>query len=97
MSDWWSPDLVVGDVVDDVVIDDDRDRTGTAARCTFVVRFANDAACRSCREDTCVEEDDTPWQHTAVAAAAVEVAAMVATFWRRIVLEKTNIFYCKNK
>ena len=76
--------MVVGDVVDDVVIDDDddRDRTGTAARCTFVVRFANDAACRSCREDTCVEEEDTPWQHAAAAAAAaaVEVAAVVATF-----------------
>ena len=65
---------------DAVVDDDDRDRTGTAARCTlFVVRFANDAACRSCREDTCVEEEDTPWQHAA-AAAAVEVAAVVATF-----------------
>ena len=68
---------------DAVVDDDDRDRTGTAARCTlFVVRFANDAACRSCREDTCVEEEDTTWQHAAAAAAAaaVEVAAVVATF-----------------
>ena len=60
---------------DDDDDDDDRDRAGTAARCTFVVRFANDAACRSCREDTCVEEEDTTWQH-----AAAEVAAVVATF-----------------